>query len=104
MNHDVATGRQPALRSTPLVFFVRVGNMNGLVIPAFCIPPVEDVMAFRSLVISLLDLRPDWHTSECNLIGTNHFPLCQQYQSPIAFDNDHPVGFLRSKSQREILS
>jgi len=64
MNHDVATGSDPALGRFLFVLIIRIGNVNRLVEAALRVSAVEDVATFRSLVISLLLFGANRRTSE----------------------------------------
>src|SRR6266404_4136239 len=103
VNHDVAPGRNSTLRCLSLIFLVRIRNMDGLVVTALRIPPVENVAAFGSLVISLLLLRSSRRSSERNLVATDYLSMCHQSQNSLALRNDDLVGLLRSQPRCEIL-
>jgi len=51
------------------------GNVNRLVEAALRVSTVEYVMAFRSLVISLLLFGADWRTSERHFVSAQKLPM-----------------------------
>src|SRR5882672_385317 len=84
VNHDVATGRMSFFLSPTAVMLVGIRNVDGLVKPAVRIAPVEDVMAFGSLVIPLLFLCADRSASERHFVGADYLSVRQQIWSSLA--------------------
>ncbi len=75
MNHDVAPGRDSALRRPLSVLVIRIGNVNRLVEAALRVAAVEYVVTLRGLMISLLLFGANRRTSESHFVSAQNLVM-----------------------------
>ena len=88
---DIAAWRYSPCTCGGAVVGIGIGDVDRLVKLAVCVPGIENVDAFRSLVIALPRFGPNRIAAERHFVGLDDLSLLQQLQSPVLFDNLDPI-------------
>src|SRR5258708_37360442 len=89
MNHDVATGSDPALGRFLFILLIRIGKVNRFVEAALRVSAVEYVATLPRFGIPLLFFGADRRTSERHFLSAENLPMGKLRQHALAFPDDH---------------
>lgn len=99
MDHDHAAGIDPICDRGLGILRCRIGDVDGFVVAASRIAPIEEIEPFRRLLVAFLPLVTNGVTAERDRIFADRLATVEELQEPPFLVDDDPIRNVGRRSR-----